>query len=72
MKDFLKYLWTRKIKALFLIFVLAFMGVIIYYLPEFELGWQIGAVAFMVVVTFASFYQVYKEWKDGIRLSKKD
>lgn len=63
MKDFIKYLWEKKVKLAFLVFVMAFMGILIYYIPEFEPLFQIIAVVFVIVVGLASFLQVWREYK---------
>jgi uncharacterized membrane protein YobD (UPF0266 family) len=66
MKDFLKHIWDRKGKLIFLLFVSVFSGLVLYTIfsdDTTSFGLRLGTSVFLSVLELLSFYQVWREYK---------
>jgi len=66
MKDFLKHIWDRKGKLIFLLFVSVFSGLVLYTIfsdDTTSFGLRLGTSVFLSVLELLSFYQVWRECK---------
>lgn len=74
MKQYLKYLLTKKAKIAYCLFILSFTAVCDYYIINEYLNFEIEnpimlGFAFSIlnlVVMPLAMYHPYKEWKDGL------